>query len=178
MSSPVKIETENFWIRSLTIQDADSRLVQWLNDQEMQDALNLPKLDMTPEKLRQFIVSFNNRNNYILGIFSKAEDTIIGFYTIDVNLQHQVGHLTTAIGDKNFWGKNIMPEIILAIRDYFFANTQVEKLSARVLAKNRRVLFNFIGSPDFPFEARLVKECRAPDGKRLDLLIFSAIKNS
>ncbi len=174
--SPVQIETENFWLRSLNVQDAGPRLLQWLNDREILDALNLPDLHFTPEQLRQFISGFNNYNNYILGIFSKAEEIMIGFYTIDVNPQHRTGQLTAAIGDKAFWGKNIMPEIILAIRDHFFACRSVDKLSARVLAHNRRVIFNFIGSPDFIFEARLAKECLGIDGKRLDLLIFSAIK--
>jgi len=175
--APVLIETDNYWLRSLSDFDAGPRMLSWFSDKEMLDGLNLPELNFTQESLRQFIGTFNNKTSYILGIFSKTEEVLIGFYTIDINLQHRTGQLTAGLGNKTFWGKDVMAETGLGIRDHFFVHRNLAKLSARILARNRRMLYTFIGSPDFVFEARLIKECLAQDGTRLDLLIFSAVKD-
>ncbi len=173
---PVSLETEGYWLRSLTVDDAGPVFLGWLKDKEIMDGLNLAPLDFNIEKLRQFIAGFSNRENYLIGIFARPHGAMVGFYTIDVNLAHRTGQITTAVGDKKYWGKDALVGTILAVRDHFFAFRNIDKLTARVLAKNRRVLFNFIGSTDFPFEALLKKECLSQDGERLDVMVFSAIK--
>jgi len=175
---PISIESPNYWLRSLGVFDAGAKLLGWLNDAQMLEGLNLDNLNFTPESLRQFIEGFNNRNSYILGIFSKDQEAMIGFLTIDIDHRHRMGRLTAGLGDKTFWGKDVFYEIGLALRDFFFAHRDVEKLSAYVLEHNRRMIFNFIGSPDYAFEACLKKECRMLDGTRADLLVFSALKEN
>ena len=173
---PISLETENYWLRSLTVDDAGPTFLSWLKDKEIMDSLNLAPLDFTMERLRQFITGFTNRENYLIGLFARPHGKMVGFYTMDINLAHRTGQITTAIGDRAYWGRDALVETILALRDHLFAFRNIDKLSARILAKNRRVLFNFIGSQDFPFEAFLKKECLSQDGNRLDVMVFSAVK--
>ncbi|MEN3930059.1 GNAT family N-acetyltransferase [Microvirga sp. W0021] len=174
--APIAVESEHYWLRSLAIHDVGQKLLGWLNDDEMLTGLNIQNLNFTLDSLRKFVSSFDNKNNYILGIFDKAEETMIGFVTLDVDKANRIGRLTAGLGNKSFWGRDVFYEIGLLIRDYFFSERNIEKLSAHVVEHNRRMIFNFIGSPDYQFELCLQKECLTPDGSRADVLVFSAIK--
>lgn len=175
--APVHIETNGFILRSLTTADITPRFVQWINSRELLSGLNLPALNFTREKLAQFIASFDNRTSYIIGIFDRKNQLLTGFYTLDVNPTHRTGNITTGLGEHAYEGKGVLWATIDALLDHFFAYRDVDKITARVLANNRRMLFNFVGAPRFVFEARLYKECMGIDGKRTDLLLFTTFKD-
>lgn len=175
--APVYIETNGYLLRSLTAADATPRFLQWINSPELLNGLNLPPLNFTQQSLAQFISSFNNLNNYLIGIFDIKQKLLIGFYTMDVSLVHKVANITTGIGEHAYEGKKVMWATLDALLDYFFAFRDVYKVVARVLATNRRMLFNFIGSPLFSLEARLYKDCVRLEGQRVDVLVFSAFQD-
>lgn len=174
---PVHIQTNGFILRNLTPTDATPQFLQWINSTEMQTGLNLPPLNFTHEKLVQFIKSFDNLNNYLIGIFDAQTQTLIGFYTLDVNLTHKVANITTGIGESHYEGKGVLWATIDALLDHLFIYRDIYKVNARVLATNRRMIFNFIGNPRFSFAALLYKECVKLDGERVDILLFSAFQN-
>ncbi|RUS65840.1 hypothetical protein CUZ56_02685 [Saezia sanguinis] len=175
--APVYIETNGYLLRSLTAADATPRFLQWINSPELLNGLNLPPLNFTQQSLAQFISSFNNLNNYLIGIFDIKQKLLIGFYTMDVSLVHKVANITTGIGEHAYEGKKVMWATLDALLDYFFAFRDVYKVVARVLATNRRMLFNFIGNPRMVLEARLYKECIGLNGKRVDVLVFSGFED-
>lgn len=176
-AAPIHIETNGFLLRSLTPTDVNDRFLRWLNDADMLRGLNLPALNFTQEQLAAFIASFNNYHNYFVGIFDKTNSVLLGFYTLDVNRTHKVGIITTGIGEPEYLGKNVLWLTIDALLDHFYTYRDVEKISARILAKNKRMLFNFVNNTRFVFEAKLKRECLSPDGERVDLLVFASFKN-
>ncbi len=170
---PVFIETNGYLLRSLTPNDATPELLSWLNSKEMLEGLNLPELNFTQEKLAKYIAQFDNYRNFFIGIFDqKNNNKLIGFYTIDVNPTHKVGNITTGIGAPGYSGRKIMWATSDALVEHFFYKRDVYKMVARVLAKNKKMLFCFVGSPTFKLEAVLKEECLAPDGERVDILLF------
>jgi len=171
----VSIETNDYVVRSLSPNDVTEQFLSWFNEPNMLSGLNLENLNFTIERLRSFIATFDNHRNYFLGIF--YNDEIVGFYTIDVNLVHRTGSITTGIGNNKFLGKNTLRLTIDAVLDYFYAHRNIEKFTARILSKNYAMLFNFRDNMRFFLEAHLKRECRAPDGRRLDLLIFASHKD-
>lgn len=173
-AAPVHIETNGFVLRSLTAADANPRFAQWLNGAEMREGLNLPPLDFDVARLAAFIASFDGRQNHFIGIFDRGNGLLVGFYTLDVNLTHRVASMTAGIGEPAYRGQRVYWRTIDALLDHFFLYREVEKVTARVLARNRAMLFNFVDNPRFVHEARLKDECRAPDGTRLDVLVFAA----
>lgn len=173
---PVHIQTNGFKLRSLTPSDVTPQFLKWLNSPSFMAGLNLASIQFTPESLTRFIHSFDNFNNYLVGIFD-AHNTLIGFYTLDVNRLHKTGNITTGIGESAYEGKGVLWATIDALLDHFFAYCDIDKITARVLANNRRMLFNFLGTPRFVFEARLYKECIEIGGNRIDLLLFSTFKD-
>ena len=175
--SPVYIESGDYIVRSLKDTDTSEELLGWLNRADMLRGLNLSKVDFNLSQLRAFIAGFDNYLHFILGIFNRSDDRLIGFYTIDVNRTHKTGSLTTGIGDTSERGKRTLWATIDAILDYFYAERDIEKFTARILARNYAMLFNFKNNTRFVLEAHLKDECLAPNGKRVDLLIFASFKN-
>lgn len=175
--SPVYVESGDYIVRSLKDTDASEELLGWLNRADMLRGLNLDKVDFNLSQLRAFIAGFDNYLHFILGIFNREDDRLIGFYTIDVNRTHKTGSLTTGIGDTSERGKRTLWATIDAILDYFYAERDIEKFTARILARNYAMLFNFKNNSRFVLEAHLKDECLAPNGKRVDLLVFASFKN-
>ncbi|MBM7322259.1 GNAT family N-acetyltransferase [Brucella sp. RRSP16] len=169
-------ESKNYCVRSLLPSDVTRDFLSWFSKEDILRGLNLADLDFDVEKLRRFVAGFDNVHNYMLGIFSRKTNLLIGFYTLDVNLQHKVGVITTAIGHDAHRGAGVMWETIDGVLDYFYDNRDIEKITARVLAKNYSMLFNLKQNLRFVLEARLRHEARAPDGRRLDVLVFASYR--
>lgn len=173
----VLIESGSYTVRSLRPSDATDELLSWLNRTDMLRGLNLSKVDFNLLQLRNFIAGFDNYHHYILGIFDRAGHKLVGFYTIDVNRTHKTGSLTTGIGDTSERGKRTLWATIDAILDHFYSARDIEKFTAHILARNYAMLFNFKNNTRFTLEAHLKRECLAPDGKRVDLLVFASFKD-
>lgn len=170
----VHLESGGYIVRTLLPQDVTEEFLGWFNEAEMLRGLNLDNLNFTLESLRSFVSRFDNLHNYFLGIF--ADNILVGFYTIDVNRHHRIGSITTGIGDKHHLGKHVLWATIDAVIDHFYETRNVEKFTARILARNYAMLFNFKNNPRFELEGHLKQECRTSDGKRLDILLFASYK--
>lgn len=173
---PVSLVSGPFDLRSLTPADVTDDMVSWFNDDVMTRGLNLGGLAFTVDSLRQMVARFDNWRHFITGIFERTSGQLIGFYTIDVDPAHNVGQITTGIGRDEYRGRGVLWATIDVLLDDFFDRRGLDKMSARIVARNFRMLFNFKDTPRFILEARLRQECRAPDGRRVDILVFSAFR--
>ncbi|WP_434778177.1 GNAT family N-acetyltransferase [Neisseria sp. Ec49-e6-T10] len=173
---PIHIETNGYILRSLTVQDVSDRFLTWLNDPKMMEGLNLAHVHFSFEQLQAFVQSFNNLNNYLIGIFDQTNGLLVGFYTLDIGLAHKVGNITTGIGEPEYQGRGVLWATIDALLDHFYTYRDIDKITARVIAKNRKMLFNFINNTRFVFEARLRKECLSVAGERMDVMVFASFK--
>ncbi|MBJ6134422.1 GNAT family N-acetyltransferase [Ochrobactrum sp. Q0168] len=172
----ITLENENYIVRNLLPSDVNVDFLAWFGKPDILRGLNLSGLDFNIDTLRRFVSGFDNVHNYILGIFARSGGTLIGFYTLDVNLQHKTGVITTAVGHDAHRGAGVMWETIDGVLDYFYDHRDIEKITARVLAKNYAMLFNLKHNLRFALEARLRHEALAPDGRRLDILVFASYK--
>ncbi len=173
---PIHIETNGYLLRSLTPADVNADFLTWINSAEMMEGLNLPPVNFSAQQLAEYIKQFDHQHNFFVGIFDQKNGALIGFYNIDINLVHKVGHITTGIGNKNYSGKTVLWATIDALLDHFYLYRDLHKMVARILAKNKRMLFCFVKNPRFGLEAVLKEECLAPTGERLDILIFSSLR--
>ncbi|WP_205746385.1 GNAT family N-acetyltransferase [Dyella amyloliquefaciens] len=172
--APVHIETHGYLLRTVVPGDITTRMVDWVNSEAMRTGLNLPPLNFSLDRLRAFVDGFDSLNNHFIGIFDRATAQLIGFYTLDVNLAHKVGNITCGIGEPEYLGRRVLWHTIDALLDHFFTYRDVHKVTARILAKNQHMLFNFIDNTRFVWEAKLQRECLAANGERLDVLVFAA----
>lgn len=175
--TPIHIESNGYIVRSLTPDDATTRFALWFQSPQMTRGLNIPNIQFDQEQLARFIADFNDLTKYLVGIFDRKNNLLIGFYSMDVNLVHRTGNITAAITEPEYEGKKIFWQTIDAFLDHIFLYKTIEKVTARVLASNKRMLFNFLNNPRFVLEARQYKECVDLTGCRVDVLLFVTFKD-
>lgn len=172
----IVLECGGYLLRTLLTANVDDRFVAWFQDSDFQQGLNVRPTSWNIEKVRQFIRNFDGQAKHIVGIWDVEHSILIGFYIIEINRRHKTAQWTVAIGNKAYWGKNILLETGQNLLRYMFDKLDVDKVTARVLAKNKRVFFNFLQQSDFLLQAVLPQEVLGPDGKRLDVLSFAALR--
>jgi len=119
--SPVDIRTENFVIRSMREQDITQRYADWWRDPELMAGLSTPYAGQPVERHRQELKRrYDNKQKFLLGVFDRSTENLIGVFFVFTNPFHRVANLTTVIGDRDYWGRNILLEISGAGLDFFF----------------------------------------------------------
>jgi RimJ/RimL family protein N-acetyltransferase len=174
----VKIETERYWLHSIEPADATPLLQGWFRDESILDSMNVSPLAWSIPELQAFIATFDNNTKFLVGIRAKPGSTLVGFYTISVNRRHRTAQFTAAVGDKAHWGKGVLAETTRALVDHMFTTRGVEKMVARVVSTNKRIIFNLANSTMFQLEGTLRQEILSPNGKRLDVLSFACLKQA
>ena len=171
-----QLDLDGFYLRSLRKPDANADFISWMNDADMLAGMNLPAFNMSAADLQGYIGRADNLHKYLIGIFTKPDMKLIGFFQIDVNLLHRRASMTAAIGDKDWWGKGLLREISPRVVDAFFESRNIDKMTLRVTSQNKKILFSLMGSP-FKHEGCLKQEVLTPDGRRLDIHAFGRLKN-
>jgi RimJ/RimL family protein N-acetyltransferase len=171
------IETPHLVTRSMTAADVTPEFAQWFNDPRMLEGLNLPALNFSLDGLRAFVAGFDNRLHFLIGIFSKPGGALLGFYNFSVNAQHRVALLTLGASPHIKNGRAVFWESWFPLCDEMFDHRGIDKISSRVLASNRRLLFALMGTVHFVHEATLRQEILGADGRRLDVMVLSCFKD-
>jgi RimJ/RimL family protein N-acetyltransferase len=173
---PVLVETARFRVRSLTVADVDAQFCSWFLDPVLQSGLNISPDEWGSEQIVARVQALAETPNYLLGIFAKADKALIGYCSFDINPRQRTAEMTVAIGDKAWRGQRVLSEIGLPLIGNFVEYGNVDRVVIHILASNRRVLFELIGS-NFFYEARLREAVLLTSGKREDLLAFAMLKS-
>ena len=173
----VRVETAHYVLRSITAADVTPEFAAWFDDPLMLLGLNLPALHFSVEGLRAFAASFNNLDNFLIGAFAKEGGQLRGFYNFSVNQAHRLATLTLGMEPRSGLGRAILWETAGPLFDEMFAKAAIDKISGRILASNRRVLFALMDNDHFVSEGLLRQECMGRDGKRLDILAVACFKD-
>jgi [ribosomal protein S5]-alanine N-acetyltransferase len=175
---PVHLTTERFVLRSLTASDISDRWGGWSDDKEIVTPLNIAQRRMTKDDLRRYVARFDNENNYLIGVFTKAMTLHIGFFVIDVNRLHATASFNLVIGDKSYWGKGVVNEARAALLNEFFENRGIEKAYGTPLARNHPAVFNY-KAQGWKLEGIQIGQCRSViDGSRLDQYHFGMLRTT
>jgi len=174
---PVHLTTERFVLRSLTASDISDRWGGWSDDKDIVTPLNIARRRMTKDDLRRYVARFDNENNYLIGVFTKAMTLHIGFFVIDVNRMHATASFNLVIGDKSYWGKGVVNEVRAALLDEFFERRGIEKAYGMPLARNFPAVFNY-KAQGWRLEGVLRGQCKSiVDGSRLDQYHFGMLRD-
>lgn len=175
--TPLHVEAGGYVLRTLAPADATPAMLDWLQSPAMLAGLNLPQPAMTLEQLRAMIAGSDCLNNHFIGIYTGDTKELIGFYQLSVNLQHRAALLTGGVGVPAYLGKDVLYSTVTALVQHFFAFRSIDKITARVIARNRRALFSFWkGGTPFMLEGVLRRECVLQDGSRGDVVVLAAYR--
>ena len=172
----VQLETPNYRIRSLGIEDASERFIAWAADPDVKIQLNSRPREMTHQQLIDHLASFDDVSSFNLGIFSKATGLIIGFNMVLYLKVHDSAEVTIVIGDRDYWGKKVVLEVRPAIIDFLFNEVGIVKVWGRPTTRNFAAVYNY-RALGFTCEGILRQQLKTPDGGRTDQYIFGLLKD-
>lgn len=172
---PVTIETESYFVRSLTPSDADETYTSWWNDAEIQKGFNNTPRNWDTVRAAQHISTFDNRNRFHLGIFTKKNGKIIGYFAILLEKGGEVASTNVCIGEKEYWGKGVASEIREKVLDFIFGPLGLIKVEGKILGRNLSSIAIYKGL-GFKPEGVLRKHINAVDGGRADIFLFGLLK--
>jgi RimJ/RimL family protein N-acetyltransferase len=159
----------------MTPRDATKRYVSWWSDPEITTNLGLRPQQLSVQQAVNHIRSFDNRTNFLLGIFPKGKTIPIGTISILAGDQKRTS-TDTIIGEKSYWGKKVPLEIRAAVIDFIFSNLDVHKICGVVDGRNFATIFNY-KAQGFACEGVLREHLAAVDGTRHDQLHFGLLRH-
>lgn len=171
----LKLQTENYRLRSLTAKDATDTYVGWWNDPEVQNSLGFEPRQWDTARAAQHIQRFDNRRRFHVGIFPREQELPIGFISIFLEAEQRA--LTNiVIGNKDYWGRRVVIEVRQTVFDWLFNDVGVFKIYGKVNARNFPSIFNY-KAQGFKCEGVLRLHGRGFDGTRHDLLMFGILRD-
>jgi RimJ/RimL family protein N-acetyltransferase len=127
----IKISTSRFILRELTPDDATVRYLGWFeNDSIKKNIQSLSTCSASLEELRNFITeNINKKDVLFLGIFLKNKLLHIG--NIKFNPVDSFNHYTILgimIGDENWQGRGVAPEVIASSASWLKKNRGIRSI--------------------------------------------------
>ena len=143
MNPELKAEFENYYVKPLTVAEVTPQYLEWLNDKEVNEYLELKYVKYDLPMLLDYVKSFENDNSrFAFGIFDKETNKHIGNGSI-YNVNRHVGTFDIGylIGDKSYWGKNSGFATVLMLCKIAFEDLKMRKIFTYIYSTNVRSRF-------------------------------------
>lgn len=132
----------------LTAEDPGSRAkieVNWQRDSEFHRLLDADPARMFSEKQLKAWLEKRNENgfkpdSYSFSVRTLAEDKLIGFFGLWLNLFHNEAWIGIGIGEREFWGKGYGTDMLKLALQYAFTELNVHRVSLGLMDYNLRAL--------------------------------------
>jgi [ribosomal protein S5]-alanine N-acetyltransferase len=171
------LQTERLELRSMCREDVSETFTDWLADPQVMLGLNMPQRRMSRAQAVRWVLEFDNRNRFFLGIHVRPNGPLIGFFTVQCETQTRCAETAVVVGDKAWWGKNVVLEARTALLDFLFDDMQLHKVLGRPHGRNFASIFNY-KAMGFRCEAVLREQLLAiQDQSRLDQLVFGILRS-
>jgi len=155
------------------------RFVQWLNDPEVRDNLELYQPLSMPQEEKWFEeILKRNIDEQPLGIEIQADESwqLIGnisFFSLD--RRDQSAEVGIFIGDKKFWGKGFGTDAMKLMVSHGFMDLNLNRIHLRVFETNPRGIRSY-EKAGFSHEGCL-RQARYQNGRFIDVLVMGILKD-
>jgi RimJ/RimL family protein N-acetyltransferase len=173
---PVILDSERFQLCSLGPEDVTERYQDWTADPQVMGPVNRPPERRSREELVRYVRGFDNVRAFHLGIFVRASDEIIGVYSIYFDPVHCVAETNVLVGERDWWGRDVVVETRGAVLDFLFEQVGAEKVMGRPFTRNIPAVATY-NAQGFRCEGILRSQVRAVDGSRLDQYLFAMLRD-
>jgi RimJ/RimL family protein N-acetyltransferase len=139
---------------------AEGDYIGWLRDPEVTRFLEARLIDYDVPRLRQYIVTENERSNAVLfGMFLRQDRRLVGTIKLsEIREVHRNCNMGLMIGDKTLWGQGYGAEAIEGVTSYAFNTLRMHKILAGCYSDN-------IGSARAFLKAGYIIEGRLSDDR-------------
>jgi [ribosomal protein S5]-alanine N-acetyltransferase len=181
----LSLHTARFVLRSMAREDVDERFIGWLADPALTVGLNLPLQRLSRAQAVRYVLSHDNRARFFIGVFVRdgVEPNApggagqIGFFTLSADPTHRVAETAVVIGERSWWGRDVVVEARSALLTFAFTQLGQHKVLGRPHGRNFASIYNY-KAMGFRCEAVLREQMQAVDGDgRLDQLVFGLLRS-
>lgn len=174
----VRIESDEYLIRTLTLDDASDRWAGWMSDPEVMHMLNAAPRKMTRHEIADYIKSFDQRSDLLLGIFHKRSGTHIGFFTINADYALSQGVVNFLIGDPAYRHHGVLSLVRRQIAEYYFETLGLKTMMATALKRNQ-IIIDTLLKAGWILNRTLYRHAKSySDGTMLDLCLLSISRDT
>ncbi len=168
----LQLESENFIVRTASVDDVSERWADWLNDPVAAMMLNAKPRSFTPDELRQYVLSFDNIDRILACIFHRGSGRHIGIAIGEYLEGRRKARPSVLIGEPEFRSMGLLNEMELVAYELYFEALRVDAIVSNVLAYNE-IAIAFNESRGWQLVRRVSGVKRsARTGEPIDLLVY------
>ena len=154
--------------------------VSWQCDSEfVRLADNLPRQVLSQKKLKERreedLEKGSRPDRYVFSVRTLAEDKLIGFLSLRVNLIHSDAWVGLGIGERDFWSKGYGTDMMKLCLRYAFLELGIQRVSLGLHAYNTRALRSYEKS-GFRLEGRTRQDVFR-EGQHTDTLWMGILRD-
>jgi RimJ/RimL family protein N-acetyltransferase len=134
----IEIVTERFILRPLVESDANDVYVSWFNDENTKSYIDFARKGRSLRDVRDYIAQKSSMEEVLfLGVFTKAEFKHIGNIKFEpVDVIERAAVMGILIGDVEWRGKGVAPEVLTGCVDWLAKNKNINKITLGVKSEN------------------------------------------
>lgn len=172
------LETTNYYLRTLSVEDVDGNYQRWLNDQEVVQHNSHGRFPQTPDTLRSYVTSSSlTTNQLILAVIDKETGLHIGNISLQqINWVDRNAEIAFLLGEKEFWGKGVMFEAGQKLIAHAFQTLNLHRIHCGTSSENKGMqqLAIKLGMT----QEGVRKEAIFNNGKYIDILEFGLLNKN
>jgi RimJ/RimL family protein N-acetyltransferase len=171
----VRLETERFRLDTLTPLQACLATYPWTADPDLMHPFGLDAGTWSRRSWHRYFRGLDNKRKFCFGIRPKGQDRIIGLERCDLR-PRGAAFLSVLIGDRAWWGKEVVRECRSAVIDFLFESVGCVRVWGSPQVRNLPSVFNY-QKLGFKCEGVLRRHSYDPDTKQLeDCFIFGMLR--
>ena len=170
---PIAIETERFRLETMRPFSFARATMPWTNDADVMNPLGFRSGNW---KFRQWWRQLRKKRRgkaISVAIWTKQDRTLIGFQSANISGQN-AATIAIAIGDREWWGRNVVLEVRSAFIDYLFKDIGVVRITGMPPVRNFPSVYNYqrLG---FTLEGTMRRFLSDGQGGLVDCFIFGML---
>ena len=170
MEQILELQTKNFLIRHLEVKNLPPEYFLWLKDPDVTQHLFISRSMTNEESAKSHVASCDGVNRFFFGLFDRVGEKLIGTHGLSIAPEDRRCAMGVMIGDKDYWGRNVVVEVRTSILEFVFGERDCEKAEAGCFRSNLSSIYNF---QRLGWKLEGVRRGhRIVHGEREDLLLF------
>jgi RimJ/RimL family protein N-acetyltransferase len=173
----VTLESENFLVRTATLDDVNERWAGWLNDPVAAMMLNARPRTFTLDELRDYVRSFDQIDRILAVVLDRKTGDLIGISILEFLPGRRKVRPSVLIGEPEFRNMGLLHEMEQIAYETYFDGFKVDAVVSNVLAHNS-IAIAFNESRGWKLTQRLVGAKRSSrTGEPLDVLVYEITRD-
>jgi RimJ/RimL family protein N-acetyltransferase len=129
-----------YFLRTIRREDASDRWASWLSDAWTVHVLNTAPQKLQKSDVADYIKTFDQRSDLLLGIFERGTRLHVGFIRLDIDYAAKEALVNAVIGEPDHRNRGATTDVFVPLLDFLFDKAGVERVTASILKRNQVTL--------------------------------------